>query len=60
MNSSIEIFLLFETKWNSVWLSKQNKILNIFKLSLMWNGKDTHTNALTILLSSGIAVPAKS
>ena len=26
----------------------KNKILNTFKLSLMWNGKVTHTNALTI------------
>ena len=41
-------------------VSKQKKILKIFELSLMWIGKVTHTDALTNLLGSGIAVPARS
>ena len=53
MISSVEIRLLFCIEMELRFVSKQNEIIIILKWNLMWNGKVTQTNALTILLSSG-------
>ena len=38
MIRSVEIWLLFSSKMEKRLVSNQNKILNIFKFSLIWNG----------------------